>query len=192
MLKTLGVVEEYGEGVSRMFEAMDRRLMDPPRIEATPESVTVTLSNRQAVTVADQLWLREFQHQDLTSHERRALVVARREGAVTPRALRRLLPGVRVDTVIAGALRKGLLRRIGNRGGVRYVLPEAADDGTMVLPPESSGRLLEAIRQSGSISAREAADLLGVTLPEARRLLDGLVRAGRVGAEGRTRARRYR
>ena len=31
-----------------MFEAMDHRLMDPPRIEATPESVTVTLSNRQA------------------------------------------------------------------------------------------------------------------------------------------------
>ena len=191
VLKTLGVVEEYGEGVSRMFEVMDRRLMDPPRIEATPESVTVTLSNLQTVPVEDQLWLHRFQDQDLTNHERRALVVARREGSVTPRALRRLLPGARVDAIIAGALRKGLLRRVGQRGGVRYVLPEAADDGTTVIPPESSGRLLEAIRQSGSISTREAADLLGVTLPEARRLLDRLVRAGRVRAEGRTRARRY-
>ena len=191
ILKTLGVVEEYGEGVSRMFEAMDRRLMDPPRIEATPESVTVTLSNRQAVPVADQLWLREFQDQNLTSHERRALVVARREGAVTPRALRRLLPGVRVDSIIGGALRKGLLRRVGNRGGVRYVLPEAVDGGAMVIPPDSSGRLLEAIRDQGSISTRDAADLLGVTPPEARRLLDRLVRAGRVRAEGRTRALRY-
>lgn len=191
VLKTLGVVEEYGEGVSRMFEAMDRRLMDPPRIEATPESVTMTLSNRQAVPVADQLWLREFEDQDLTSHERRALVVARQEGAVTPRALRRLLPGARVDSIIAGALRKGLLRRVGNRGGVRYVLPDAADGGAVVMSPASVGRVLDAIRQRGSISTREVADLLGVTLPEARRLLGRLVRAGRVRGEGRTRARRY-
>ena len=42
VLKTLGVVEEYGEGVSRMFEVMDRRLLAPQRIEATPESVTGT------------------------------------------------------------------------------------------------------------------------------------------------------
>ena len=191
VLKTLGVVEEYGEGVSRMFEAMERRLMDPPRIEATPESVTVTLSNRQAVPVADQFWLQRFQGQDLTNHERQALVVARQQGAVTPRALRRLFPGVRVDSIINGALRKGLLRRVGNRGGVRYVLPEAADGAASLIPPESSGRLLEAIRQRGSISAREAADLLGITLPEARRILGRLVVAGRVRAEGRTRARRY-
>ena len=191
VLKTLGVVEEYGEGVSRMFEAMDRRLMDPPRIEATPESVTVTLSNRQAVPISDQLWLRDFQGQDLTNHERHALVVARRDGAVTPRVLRRLFPGARVDSIIAGAVRKGLLRPVGNRGGVRYVLPEAADDPAAAISQESSARLLEAIRAKGSISTRETADLLGVTLAEARRLLERLRRAGRARAEGRTRARRY-
>ena len=191
VLKTLGVVEEYGEGVSRMFEVMDRRLMDPPRIEATPESVTVTLSNFQTVPAEDQLWLQRFQDQDLTNHEQRALVVARQEGSVTPRALRRLLPGVRVDTVIAGALRKGLLRRVGNRGGVRYVLPGTAEGGASLLPPEASGRLLEAIRRQGRLSTREAAAQLGVTLPEARRMLGGLVRAGRIRAEGRTRGLRY-
>lgn len=58
-LETSGIsaLEEYGEGIDRMFDLMDARLMDPPIIVATPSSVTVTLHNRFLVTVEEQAWL---------------------------------------------------------------------------------------------------------------------------------------
>ena len=41
ILKTVGLVEEYGEGIDRMYREMESRLMEPPMFEATAGSVTV-------------------------------------------------------------------------------------------------------------------------------------------------------
>ena len=54
VLRTLRLVEEYGEGVDRMFREMEARLLEPPILVATSSSVTVTLRNRSLVDVADQ------------------------------------------------------------------------------------------------------------------------------------------
>lgn len=56
-LKLLGLVEEYGERIDRMFEYMDARLMEPPSILPTADSVTVALRNRFLVSVEEQAWL---------------------------------------------------------------------------------------------------------------------------------------
>lgn len=53
-LKALGLVEENGEGIDRMFELMDARLMEPPLISSTPSSVLVVLRNRFLVSVEFQ------------------------------------------------------------------------------------------------------------------------------------------
>ena len=53
VLKTMGLVEEYGEGIDRMYREMESRLMEPPAFEATASSVTVTLRNRFLVEVED-------------------------------------------------------------------------------------------------------------------------------------------
>ena len=83
--KTMGLVEEYGEGIDRMYREMETRLMEPPAFEATASSVTVTLRNRFLVEVEDQVWLMQIGREKLTTNERRALVAARRNGAITPR-----------------------------------------------------------------------------------------------------------
>ena len=56
-LKLVGLVEEYGEGVDRMFTEMEARLMEPPLFTATPSSVSVVIRNRFLVDVEDQVWL---------------------------------------------------------------------------------------------------------------------------------------
>ena len=192
ILKTMGFVEEYGEGIDRMYREMESRLMEPPMFEASAGSVTVTLRNRFLVDVEDQVWLMQLGREDLTMNERRALVAARRNGAVTPREIRNILPEADAGAVLAGAAAKGLLVRIGHRGGSRYVLSGAVTlrAGTGA----QNGRrqtLIDEIRRRGSLSTTEAALLVNATPSAARRLLDELVQAGLIQARGRTRARRY-
>ena len=195
VLKTMGLVEEYGEGIDRMFREMESRLMEPPVFEATSSSVTVTLRNRFLVDVEDQLWLIQLEREGLTANERRALVAARSNGAVTPRELREIMPETDARTALEGAVAKGMLARVGERGGSRYVLsPDAVLRAGRADPSAQNRRrqaLLDEIRRRGSISTTEAAALLNATPSVARRLLDELANAGLVQARGRTRARRY-
>ena len=197
VLKTMGLVEEYGEGVDRMYREMESRLMEPPLFEATSSSVTVTLRNRFLVDVEDQVWLTLLGQQDhLTADERRTLVAVRRNGVITPRELRRMLPDADARALLAGAVAKGLLVRVGRRGGSRYVLSEEITLRAGGAGIAAQGRrrrlLLDAVRRRGSISVAEGASLLDASPAATRGLLNELAQAGLVRPEGRTRARRYR
>lgn len=195
VLKLLGLVEEYGEGVDRMIREMESRLMEPPLFIATPGSVTVTLRNRFLVSVEDQAWLALLGHLDLSAPERRALVLANREDGVTPRRLRALMPTVDVDAVLQGAVVKGLLVRVGQAGGARYQLSDELVMRAGASGHEAQNRkrqmLLDEIKRRGSLSTAEGAEELGEDMALVRHLLNDLVRAGLARAEGRTRARRY-
>lgn len=195
VLKTMGLVEEYGEGVDLMFREMASRLLEPPAFDTTPTSVTVTLRNRALVSVEDQIWLQLFADHTMTVEERRALVVARSEGSVTPRRLREVIENVDASAVLAGATAKGLLTRIGVRGGARYVLYNEvvlrAGATSMQARNRQQQMLLDEIARLGSISTVEASNLLDEPMTVARSLLNDLVRAGLARAVGRTRARRY-
>ncbi len=197
VLKLLGLVEEYGEGVDRMIVEMEARLLEPPVFAPTPSSVTVTLRNRSPITAEEQAWLALLGRLELTAGERQALVLARREGGVTPRRLRSTMKDADVDAVTRGAVAKGVLARVGVRGGARYVLSDEVVLRGGVEGVEARSRkrqfLLEELRRGGPMSTAEAARALDETdTALVRDLLNDLVRAGLVAAEGRTRGRRYR
>jgi ATP-dependent DNA helicase RecG len=194
VLKLLRLVEEYGEGVDRMFRDMQARLMEPPLFAVTT-SVTVTLQNRSILSIEDQAWLALLGHIDLSPAERRVLVVVRKEGDVTPRRLRELMPEVAVDALLSAAVAKGLLVIVGRRGGARYTLSDeiVMRGGSEGLEARTRQRqlLLDEIRKRGSLSSVEAAAFLRVDRAVVRHLLNDLARARLVGARGRTRAKRY-
>ena len=195
ILKIMGLVEEYGEGIDRMYREMEARLMAPPVFAATAGSVTVTLRNRMLVDVEDQAWLNQLDRDDVTADERRTVVAARRAGAVAPRDLRAMLPDADVDALLSRMVAKGLLSRVGRRGGTRYVLSDAlvrrAGSPGMAARHRRRQTLLDEIRRRGSLSTGEAATLLDAAPAVARGLLNDLVGAGLARAAGRTRARRY-
>jgi hypothetical protein len=114
---------------------------------------------------------------------------------VTPRRLREFGGESPVDGVLASAVTKGLLVRVGARGGARYVLSDE-----VVLRAGSSGvearsrkrqMLLDEMRRRGSLSTTQGVDLLGEDATIVRNLLNDLVRVGSARAVGRTRGRRY-
>lgn len=196
VLKSMGLVEEYGEGVDRIYQEMDARLMDPPIFASTPSSVTVTLRNRFVVDIESQVWLSLLGHQEMTATDRRLLLTAHNEGAVTPRRVRQLFPAIDAEQALLSAVARGLLSRVGQKGGTRYVLsPEvilrAGDRGLEAQSRKRQMLLDELHRRVDGISTAEAAVLLGEESSAARHVLNDLVRAGLVEARGRTRARRY-
>lgn len=196
VLKALKLVEEYGEGVDRMYREMEARLMDPPTFLATPSSLTVTLRSRSLLGVEDQAWLALLGHFDLSAHERRVLVLAKREGRVTRRLVRAAVPELDPQALLAGMVTKGLLVMRGERGGAEYVLSAEVvlRAGAAGLEARSRQRqlLLDEMLRRGSISTTEALTILGEhNIVLARHLLNDLCRAGLARARGATRARRY-
>ena len=191
VLKTLGLVEEYGEGIDRMYREMAARLLEPPTFEATSSSVTVTLRNRTAVDVEDQAWLLGLPD-DVTASERRVLAVARRDGAATKRALRPFMSEPEIEAAIKSAVAKGLLRRLGASGGMRYVLGPAAASGSSGAEGRHRAQLIDEVRARGAITSADAAHLLHTSAYVARKLLNDLALAGLLRTEGNTRGRKYR
>jgi ATP-dependent DNA helicase RecG len=195
VLKVAGLVEEYGDGVDRMYREMEARLMEPPIFSSADSSVTVTLRNRFLVDVEDQVWLSLLGQYPMTMGERHALVIARREGSVTPRRLRHVLGDSDVGELLSGAVAKGLLVRVGERGGSRYELSDEivlrAGSAGMEAQSRKGQLLYDTIQQRGSISTSEGMALLGESASTVRGLLNGLVGMGLARAEGRTRGRRY-
>ena len=191
VLKTLGLVEEYGEGIDRMYREMVARLLPPPVFDATSSSVTVTLRNRSAADVEAQAWLLDLP-EDATENERHVLMVARRDGAATKRALRPLMAESELEAALKSAVEKGLLRRLGSRGGTRYELAPSLVGGASGLEGRQRAQLLDEARARGAVTSADAAHLLQTSTDAARRLLNDLASAGLLRAEGNTRGRKYR
>ena len=191
VLKILRLVEEYGEGVDRMYREME---MEPPIFFDSSSSVTVTLRSRSLINVEDQVWLALLGSYQLTE-ERRILVLTRREGAVTPRRVRELFPASDATALLSSGMAKGLFVRVGQRGGARYILSDEVvlRVGATAMEAQSRKRqaLLDEINRVGSISTVEGTRLLDEEMAMVRSLLNDLVGAGLARAEGRTRARRY-
>lgn len=195
VLKMLNLVEEYGEGVDRMFHEMEVRLMEPPLFDDSGSSITVTFKNQALVSVEDQVWLSLLGKFDLSPEERRLLVLAKREGQVTPRRLRELLGEEDASGLLQRSMAKGLVTRVGRSGGSRYILSEeiALRAGTSGVEARSRKRqtLLDEIRRRGSLSTAEAIALVDEPARIVRDLLNDLASSGSVEARGNTRARRY-
>jgi ATP-dependent DNA helicase RecG len=197
VLKLFDLVEEYGEGIDRMFQEMEERLMEPPHFAPTGSSVTLTLFNRSVLSIDDQAWLSLLGHIDLSPQERRILVLGRHENGVTPRQLRQIFgDDVDAEALLRGARAKGLLTRVGRGGGVRHVLSDEvvmrAGGGGVEARTRKRQSLLDEVRRRGSLSTAEAATFLSEEdRGLVKQLLDDLVQAGEVLPRGRTRARRY-
>lgn len=194
-LKLLGLVEEYGEGVDRMFRDMEERLLQPPTFAATPASVSVTLKSQSRLSVEDQVWLQLLGRPNLSTAERLALVAVRHRGDITRKRAAAFIDEGEGETLLRALVAKGLLRQVGTRGGSRYVLtPEAllrAGSTGIEARSRRRERLLDELRRRGSLSVNEGAAIVDGDSALARDLLREFVLAGLARAEGNTSARRY-
>lgn len=194
-LRRLGLAEDAGRGVDVMQDTMRAEMLEQPEFRDTGHAVEVVLPVHSSVAPAERAWLGELEARgDLRPEDRVVLVHAARGEPLTNGAVRRL---AQVDSREARTSLKrlrdhGLLSRHGERGGATYTLVDnLRPPAGLRLGPDELATVIARLAVEGPISNADVRAATGVDRTEALRLLDRLVREGRLVRTGERRGTRY-
>ena len=176
VLTEAGYMRELGEGVPRMFEAMERAGCYPPRFEAIGGAVIqVTLRNEPIHDRATLDWLKQFADVELSGDQKRMLAYAHaHDDRFTSREYQKV-----IETDIYGAsnaikdmIRKGAVRSKG-KGSRVYEIKQR-----LTPPPDAPGELnslLPILQIKGSVSNADVRRTGKMARNTAARILADLV-----------------
>ncbi|MCB0133233.1 MAG: putative DNA binding domain-containing protein [Caldilineaceae bacterium] len=119
-LYQLGYIEELGLGVDRMIEDMTKAGHEPPVFVDKKHSFTVTLFNKRNPQHVVHEW-----ECNMNERQLKAVEYIRQNRAITNREYRELCPHVGSETLrldLADLVTKGVLLKIGEKRGTRYIL----------------------------------------------------------------------
>ncbi len=190
----LGLVEEAGTGIDRMYEQMEEALLDPPEFEERSNSFVVRFRGRSVFAAEDRLWVSRFSELGLSADEKVALVYARRQGSVTNEELRapRRLDATESRAVLQNLVARQLLQPLGRGRGTRYVLGQLALRARQLANlGEQVDTVVAHARRLGAVANRDVRGLLGVDSTTARTMLELAVAQGLLRPVGERRGRRY-
>jgi ATP-dependent DNA helicase RecG len=115
-----GYIEELGLGIDRMIEDMVNAGHMPPKFEAKSHRFSVILYNTKDASRAVQTW-----EQNMNERQIKAIEFLQRNSAITNRDYRDMCPHVGSETLrldLADLVNKGVLLKIGDKRGTRYIL----------------------------------------------------------------------
>ena len=117
-----GYIEELGLGVDRMIDDMVSAGHVPPKFEAKPHRFTVLLYNKRDPSRTVPEW-----EQSMNERQIKAVEYVQRNRSITNREYRELCSHVGAETLrldLADLVSKGVLLKIGEKRGTRYILKE--------------------------------------------------------------------
>jgi ATP-dependent DNA helicase RecG len=195
VLRRLRLAEDLGRGVDVIQDSMAAALLDPPRFEDLSHSVRVTLPIRGPIGPQERAWVLEIERKrEIQATDRLLLVMAARGEVLTNARARETL---NIDSRDARrALKRlthlGLLEQVGERGGASYVLSRTVPaPPSFRMTPVELGRYVLDLAADGPITNAAVRQATGLDRAEALRLLDRLVREGRLRRIGERRGTRY-
>ena len=115
-----GYIEELGLGVDRMIEDMVNAGHMPPQFDAKSHRFSVVLYNTRDPSRIVQTW-----EHSMNDRQIKAMEYLQRNGAITNGEYRGLCPHVGAETLrldLADLVSKGVLLKIGDKRGTRYIL----------------------------------------------------------------------
>jgi len=115
-----GYIEELGLGIDRMIEDMVMAGHLPPTFEDKSHRFTVTLYNTHDPARVVQEW-----EQNINDRQIKAMEYIQRQNSISNREYRELCPHVGAETLrldLVDLVSKGLLLKIGDKRGTRYIL----------------------------------------------------------------------
>lgn len=193
VLTDWGYMREMGEGVPRMFEAMEREGLKPPEFRMEAGSIfTVILYNTPVYSPETIRWLRQYEPYDLSPNQKRLLAYAHAHGGrFTNRSYQKLV-GVDLYTAsrdIKDLIRKGIVR-LTKKGGRIYELLPQPQVSTKPIPDELR-KCIDRLPKGEYLTNAAVRQILGVNQIKANRLLREWVRLGFLERRGEKRWRRY-
>ncbi|MGB2583631.1 MAG: ATP-binding protein, partial [Dehalococcoidia bacterium] len=204
IMHRLGLVEEIGIGVDRVYEALLRSGKEPPVFVSKDEQVTCTIPNGSL----DEAFVRFIEEhggkgEGMTLDELIVIHYVKRHQSIDRATAARIIqrPDTAATSVLSRLVDRNILKRYGTRGGSYYPLSDgsARKLGTemrdmrhpVVDDLRSQSLVTEAARSMGSITNSDVRELLGVSRYRSLRLLDALVDKGELRREGTRRWARY-
>ena len=112
-------IEELGLGVDRMIEDMAKAGLQPPVFDARPHRFAVTLHNKRDVARLAQTW-----EGNMNERQLKALEFVQQNGSISNSDYRTLCAHVGPETLrldLADLVNRGLLLKIGDKRGTRYI-----------------------------------------------------------------------
>jgi ATP-dependent DNA helicase RecG len=195
VLRRLRLAEDIGLGVDVIQDSMADALLDPPRFEDLGHSVRVTLPIRGAISPQERAWILEVERRgQIRSADRLLLVHAARGEVLTNASVREVLSVDSRDARKALTRLKsaGFLEQIGERGGATYVISrEVSAPLSFRMTPAELEQLVLELAAHGPVTNAGVREATGLDRVEALRLLERLVRSGRLVRVGERRGTRY-
>lgn len=194
-LRRFDVAEDNGRGVDVMQDEMTEALLDPPEFEDQGHAVKVTLPIRGAISPQERAWVLEVERRGaLAADDRITLVHAARGEALTNARVRELLGADSRDA--RASLKRlrdaGFLRQIGQRGGATYLLASRVRAPVSFrLSPSDLEDFVVSLAEDEPLTNARVRSATGLDRPETLRVLDKLVREGRLRRVGEKRGTRY-
>ncbi|HVC14031.1 MAG TPA: ATP-binding protein [Acidimicrobiales bacterium] len=194
-LRRFRLAEDAGRGVDLMEDDMLANMLQKPVFVDSGTSVTVELLIGSTVAPAERAWLLELEQRGEVGPEERILLVhAARNESLTNSMVRDILG---MDSVDARSLLQrlrdgGFLSQSGTKGGAVYRLAgDLAPPAGLRLSPEQLADLIEELAQERPITNAVVREHTGLDRTDAIRLLNDLVRQGRLVQTGSRRGTRY-
>lgn len=194
VLADFGYMREQGEGIPRIFEAMERDGLFPPEIRLEAGAVfTVTLRNTVAYRPETVSWLVQLGAMNLSDSQKRILAWAKEHGdAFTSRDFQKLVGAdiYSASLEIKELVRKGIVKLPRKRGRVYELQAAVTIDDSAATPPEYEA-LEPILKEKGLIKNEDIRRALGVSQFSANRIAKRLVASGWLKSMGIGRGRHY-
>jgi ATP-dependent DNA helicase RecG len=194
-LRHLRLAEDAGRGIDVIEDSMAEALLDPPAFEDLDHSVRVTLPIRGPISPQERAWIFEVEDRGrIEPRDRIPLIHAARGDALTNSRVRQLLGVDSRDARLSlQRLRDaGFLQQVGRRGGASYVLATSIRaPAAFRMSPEALGRYVVDLADEGRVTNARVRDATGLDRAEALRLLERLVREGKLERRGTRRGSYY-
>lgn len=165
-------IEGQGSGIRLIINSMEASALTPPGFRVSPDAVEVTLQRHGAEIPEFLDWLKALTPRELSTHERAALITAKREGGVSVSRLHEL---TRIDsdearTVLSNLRHEQLLRAVDEDS---YIVSEGTP-----LPELSDFGTLQALSKTEPQTIHELASATGLSVSHLRVALRRLIDDG--------------
>lgn len=175
--------ENRGTGLTSMLEQLRSAGMSPPRFDVSLTRFRLVLPNHTLYDGATLAWLESATRGAVLSEAQRKALAFVRHGGSMGNADYCRVSGVdsRVATrELADLVDRGLLRREGAGRWSTYALPDRAAGGAAAVQArgERAVQIVELLRRTGPLSARQIGERLGITHSAVRYWLPRLRAAG--------------
>ena len=196
IMEDLRLVENRGSGILAMIDAMRKAQLEPPKFDDKRSSFWVIFKNHTMMTQEAVNWISQFYDLPLNDRQRLALVYLRNNPQMANRDYQRLN---NIDSVVANRelrhlVNQSLIEQHSTRGGAYYTIAVSSEvPPTQIEIQQKSDeeRILEHVKQHGSINNSECQRLLGVSHVRAAYLLRKMKGTRKLRMEGERRWAMY-